>query len=55
MGATHTWGGVNYADAFDTVMTVSGAACLVTGLGILTKPRQLALSLRANLSGNARS
>jgi len=53
MGATHTWNGVNYADAFNTMMTVSGAACLAIGLGILPNSRRLALSGRTRLQKRA--
>ncbi len=35
MGATHTWGGVNYADAFNTGMTLAGIGLLLLGAGIL--------------------
>jgi hypothetical protein len=35
MGSTHTWNGVNYADAFNLVMTVIGAGLLLFGTGIL--------------------
>ena len=31
MASTHTWNGVNYADAFNTSMTVSGLALVVMG------------------------
>lgn len=34
MGSTHTWGGVNYADAFNTSMTVIGAGLLLLGAGL---------------------
>lgn len=34
MGSTHTWGGVNYADAFNTSMTVVGAGLLLLGAGL---------------------
>jgi hypothetical protein len=34
MGATHTWGGVNYADAFNTSMMVIGIGLLLFGAGI---------------------
>lgn len=34
MGSTHTWGGVNYADAFNTSMTVIGIGLLILGAGI---------------------
>lgn len=53
MGATHTWNGVNYADAFNTAMTVSGAACLAIGMGMLAKPRQWALAARTRLQKHA--
>jgi hypothetical protein len=35
MGSTHTWGGVNYAAAFNTSMTVIGIGLLLLGAGIL--------------------
>jgi hypothetical protein len=35
MGSTHTWGGVNYADAFNTSMTVIGIGLLLLGAEIL--------------------
>lgn len=35
MGSTHTWGGVNYADAFNLGMTVTGIGLLLLGAGIL--------------------
>ena len=34
MGSTHTWGGINYADAFNTSMTVIGAGLLLLGVGL---------------------
>lgn len=34
MGSTHTWNGINYADAFNLSMTVIGLACLALGFGI---------------------
>ncbi len=34
MGSTHTWGGVNYADAFNTSMTVIGVGLLILGVGL---------------------
>lgn len=34
MGATHTWGGMNYADAFNTSMTVIGIGLLFLGVGL---------------------
>ncbi len=34
MGSTHTWGGVNYADAFNTSMMVIGVGLLILGMGL---------------------
>lgn len=34
MGSTHTWGGINYADAFNTSMTVIGVGLLLLGTGL---------------------
>jgi hypothetical protein len=34
MGSTHTWGGVNYADAFNASMTVIGIGLLLLGAGV---------------------
>lgn len=34
MGTTHTWGGVNYADAFNASMTALGIGLLLLGTGI---------------------
>jgi hypothetical protein len=35
MGDTHTWDGTNYADAFNTSMTVVGIGLLLLGAGLL--------------------
>ncbi len=40
MGSTHTWSGVNYADAFNAVMTVTGAGLLLFGAGIMLGVRR---------------
>jgi len=32
MAPTHTWGGVNYADAFNTTMSIVGGALILTGI-----------------------
>ncbi len=37
MGPSHTWGGVNYADAFNGMMTGIGVACLVVGIMVMVK------------------
>lgn len=34
MGTTHTWGGVNYADAFNTSMTLAGIFLLMLGAAL---------------------
>jgi hypothetical protein len=39
MGSTHTWGGVNYADAFNTAMTIVGIGLLLLGTGIFLSLR----------------
>ena len=49
MGSTHTWGGVNYADAFNISMTVMGIGLLVLGAGFfvsLRNVKETALSLQ---------
>lgn len=42
-GPTHTWNGVNYADVFNTAMTIIGIACLLIGIGIFTSIENLKL------------
>ncbi|HQV27042.1 MAG TPA: hypothetical protein PKZ61_03045 [Thermoflexales bacterium] len=39
MAMTHTWDGINYADAFSTTMTVVGGVLLATGIAVLIAPR----------------
>ncbi|MFZ5821511.1 MAG: hypothetical protein ACOYYJ_16560 [Chloroflexota bacterium] len=39
MGSTHTWGGVNYADAFQATMTLIGIGSICLGLRLLTRAR----------------
>ena len=41
MGPTHTWSGVNYADAFNGMMTSIGLTCLLFGFGLTIKFRNL--------------
>ena len=41
MGSTHTWGGVNYADAFNTSMTVIGMGLLILGAGLFVSLRNV--------------
>ena len=37
MASTHTWGGVNYADTFNTAMTLIGSALVLSGMGYLIR------------------
>lgn len=37
MASTHTWGGVNYADAFNTAMMLIGSALVLSGAGYLIR------------------
>lgn len=46
MGSTHTWDGVNYANAFYLTMTVVGSLCLLLGLGLLSGIRISRLQTR---------
>ena len=41
MGSTHTWGGINYADAFNLGMTLTGIGLLLLGAGILISVDQV--------------
>jgi hypothetical protein len=41
MAATHTWSGVNYADAFNLTMTLIETACLLLGIIIITAAQRL--------------
>ena len=41
MGSTHTWGGVNYADAFNMSMTVIGVGLLLLGAGLFVSVAQV--------------
>jgi hypothetical protein len=53
MGPTHTWNGVNYADAFNLWMAGMGAACLLLGIGILISTRLQAASARREAQPSA--
>ncbi len=50
MGPTHTWGGVNYADAFNTAMTVTGAGLLLLGAAMFVPWKMLKQSRRLVMS-----
>lgn len=41
MGPTHTWNGVNYADAFNIAMSITGLGLLLFGAGILSNMRKV--------------
>lgn len=40
MGPTHTWDNINYANAFNTSMTMIGLACLLLGAGIFVSMKK---------------
>ncbi|WKZ41511.1 MAG: hypothetical protein QY328_05600 [Anaerolineales bacterium] len=46
MASTHTWGGVNYADVFNTSMTVIGMGLLLLGAGLLVGAAMLRVPAR---------
>lgn len=49
MGSTHTWNGVNYAEAFNLFLSITGSGLLLLGAGILVgvrKRRETAARLR---------
>jgi len=46
MAPTHTWDGVNYADAFNTSMTLTGTALMLFGAALFVRWEQLAESFR---------
>jgi hypothetical protein len=41
MAPTHTWNGVNYADAFHVSMSITGAALMLGGLVLAWAPRKV--------------
>jgi hypothetical protein len=41
MGSTHTWNSVNYADAFNLVMSLTGSGLLLFGAGILVSLKRV--------------
>jgi hypothetical protein len=44
MGSTHTWNGVNYADAFNMLLTTTGLALLIVGAWIIVGARNIKLT-----------
>lgn len=45
MASTHTWDGVNYANAFNTAMTMAGTALLLLGLGAAIAWEKIAIPI----------
>ncbi len=43
MGSTHTWNGVNYADAFNTAMSISGIGLFLLGIVLFVLSSNLAV------------
>lgn len=37
VGATHTWGGINYADTFNAIMVIAGISSILLGSAIIAK------------------
>jgi hypothetical protein len=48
MASTHTWGGINYADAFNASMTVTGAELLLLGAVLFASALFPASEIRRN-------
>ena len=46
MASTHTWDGLNYADAFNTSMALAGTALMLFGVALFIRWEQLAESFR---------
>jgi hypothetical protein len=40
MASTHTWNGVNYAEAFNASLTILGALQVLGGIGLFVWPRK---------------
>ncbi|NWG08219.1 MAG: hypothetical protein HXY35_16210 [Chloroflexi bacterium] len=54
MAGTHTWNGINYADAFNAAMTFVGPLLILGGAGVLIgaeKIKEMAASLRVQRRG----
>jgi hypothetical protein len=55
MGPTHTWNGVNYADAFNIAMSITGLGLLLFGTGILVGVERAATGFRTTSPVQKRS
>jgi hypothetical protein len=44
MGPTHTWNGVNYANAFNMLMTTTGLALLCLGAWIIVRVKNFKIT-----------
>jgi hypothetical protein len=53
VGSTHTWGGVNYADAFNLAMNLSGLGSILTGAVILIRAQAIEKKLASTALGIA--
>jgi hypothetical protein len=54
MASTHTWGGVNYADAFNTAMTMAGIGLLSLGAAMFINWSGLLAAFRRPAAAQAR-
>jgi predicted phage tail protein len=48
MASTHTWDGVNYANAFHTTLTIVGSGLILFGLGLGLSDRLALAILKRN-------
>jgi hypothetical protein len=55
MGPTHTWNGVNYADAFNIAMNITGLGLLLFGAVILVGVERAAIGFRTTFPMQRRS
>jgi hypothetical protein len=55
MAPTHTWGGINYADAFHFTMTLVGSALLVSGFGMLILKKLIPAVIKQRIKSVSRS
>jgi prepilin signal peptidase PulO-like enzyme (type II secretory pathway) len=54
MASTHTWDGINYADAFNLSMTLTGAGLVLLGSGLLVRWETIASMFQKLLPASAR-
>jgi hypothetical protein len=46
MASTHTWDGVNYADAFHATLSIAGSVLILLGLGLGLSDRLVMVSIK---------